>query len=103
METLKRRDLYFIVFAGLDISFLPEEWTKLTQLLLFHFWIRAHPPALLFFFFSFVFFFLKMSKEELKGKNTMACPIFCFLSEASFLVNSWLVCDLPCSLRKIVI
>ena len=99
METLKRCDLYFIVFAGLGISFLPEEWTKLTQLLLFHFWIRAHPPAQLFFFS----FFLKMSKEELKGKNTIACPIFCFLSEASFLVNSWLVCDVPCSLRKTVI
>ena len=85
---------------GIDISFLPGEWTKLTQLLLFHFWIRAHPPKTLYLFF---FFFLTESKEGLKGKRTMGCPIFHFPSMASFLVNVWLIYELPRSLRKDVI
>ena len=55
------------------------------------------------FFFFFFFFFKLVSKEELKGKKQWFVLFFCFLSEASFFVNSWLVCDLPCSLRKNVI
>ena len=50
MKSPKLCSLYFVAHTCICISFLPEEWklcTKLTQLLLFHFFICTHSIIML--------------------------------------------------------